>query len=49
MVNVVATVPITALTSYRTECEMEDYYSIIIIERNMFVKIVLIIFEMEKS
>lgn len=49
MVNVVATVPITALTSYRTECEMENYHSVIVIERNIFVKIVPIIFEMEKS
>lgn len=49
MVNVVATVPITALTSYGTACEMEDYYSVIITEKNIFVKIVLIIFKMEKS
>ena len=32
MVNVVATVPITALTSYSTECEMENYYSVIVVE-----------------
>lgn len=32
MVNVVATVSITALPSYSTECEMETYYSITVTE-----------------
>ena len=32
MVNVVATVPITALPSYSTECETENYYSVIVVE-----------------
>lgn len=44
MVNVVATVPIIALSGYSTECEMENYYSVIVTERNTLVKIALIIF-----